>query len=262
MIARLRAEEQAIGGKGPELIAAFDQAYAAFTPNRDKMIVLAREGRGKDADDIHDDSGIDTAIEVLETLAVYHSDAAALAKTEARAAGERARLLVVGALAVAVVAGIAVALFISGGVVAGVRSVQTVLTSITENCAASLERGLGVMADNDLTVTVVSVTKPIAKYGSDEIGQTAAMTNLLLSRLQSTVEGYERARAGLREAVGLVQQAASGMAGTSSQLGAAAGQASGAVQQVTAAMQNVAAGSQEQTPSEPWLQIRAVSLAG
>jgi methyl-accepting chemotaxis protein len=249
MIVKVRAEEEQIGGKGPELLAAFDEAYAAFTPNRDKMIALAREGRSEAADEIHDASGIDKAIGALEALAAYHNDAAALAQKEAHAAGERARLLVLGGLALAIVVGAAIALYISSTVTAGVKAVQAVLTSLTDNCAASLERGLGAMAASDLTVEVVSVTRPIASYGKDEVGQTAAVTNLLLGRLQSTIEGYERARAGLREAVGLVQQAAEGVAGTSSQLGQAAGQTSGIVQQVTATVQTVAIGAQETSRS-------------
>ena len=40
------------------------------------------------------------------------------------------------------------------------------------------------------------------------IGQTAAVTNVLVGRIQSTIAGYEQARLGLRDAIGMVQQAA------------------------------------------------------
>ena len=245
MIAKLKAEEAAIGGKGPAMIAEFERAYAAFAPNRDKMIALAQEGRGVEADDIHDASGIDKAIAALESLAQYHTEAAALAKDEARASGESARLMVAGALALAIVGGVAIALAIANAVTSGVHQVQTVLSSIADNCAASLERGLGAMAVNDLTVQVIPQTAPIARYGTDEIGQTAAKTNLLLDRLKSTIDGYERARAGLKDAVGLVHGAAVEVSETSGQLGDAAGQTSAAVQQVTLTVQTVAVGAQE-----------------
>src|SRR5262245_49177652 len=105
------------------------------------MIALAREGRSQEADDIHDASGIDKAIEALEALAEYHDKAAAAAQVEAHAAGERARLLVLGALALAIVVGVGVAR--SREMSGGVRSVVEAMESnsaVAEESSAATEQ--------------------------------------------------------------------------------------------------------------------------
>jgi len=145
---------------------------------------------------------------------------------------------------VALSVGLSVAYFVSRGVARGVQAVQKALTSLTENCARSLEEGLAAMSASDLSVPVESVTVPIAHYGRDEIGQTAQITNILVARLHSTIASYERARMGLGDLVGQVRRASDGVAESSSQLGTTAHQTGAAVEQVTTAIQNVAAGAQ------------------
>src|SRR5712691_2843402 len=140
------------------------------------------------------------------------------------AAADSSVKLLIGFVVLAVILGMVVAYSISRGIANGVRAVQAVVTSVADNCAAQLARGLDAMAGRDLTYPVTPVTKPIKHFGSDEIGQTAAATNRLLSQVQSSIESYEKARAGLRQAIDRVQRAASDVAGTSDQLGQAAGQ--------------------------------------
>jgi methyl-accepting chemotaxis protein len=141
--------------------------------------------------------------------------------------------------------GLCVAHFVSRGVARGVQAVQKVLTSLTENCARFLEEGLAAMSANDLSVAVQAVTQPIEHYGRDEIGQTALVTNTLVTRLHSTIGSYERARMSLGDLVGQVRSASDGLADSSSQLGTTAHQTGSAVEQVTTAIQNVAAGAQD-----------------
>jgi methyl-accepting chemotaxis protein len=152
-------------------------------------------------------------------------------------------------IAVAILIGLGVAFVIARSITSGVRSVQQVLTSLSDHCIVELERALGALAVNDLTVTVVPVTQPISKYGTDEIGQTAEVTNSILADVRRMIESYEQARLGLRDSIQQVQMAADGLAGTSNQLGQAANQTSGVVQQVTQAVQNVAAGSADTSRS-------------
>jgi methyl-accepting chemotaxis protein len=146
---------------------------------------------------------------------------------------------------VAVVFGLGMAFFVSRGVARGVQAVQKVLTSLTENCARFLEDGLAAMSANDLSVQVRSVTQPIERYGRDEIGQTAQITNTLLARLHAIIASYERARMSLGDLVGQVRSVSDGVADSSAQLGTTAHQTGSAVDQVTTAIQNVAAGAQD-----------------
>src|SRR5919202_480745 len=101
------------------------------------------------------------------------------------------------------------------------------------------------MANNDLSVEVRPTTRPIERWGRDEIGQTAQMANTLLSKLHSTINSYEQARAGLGSLVHQVRLAADDVADNSCQLGSVADQSGAVVQQVTLAIQNVAAGAQD-----------------
>jgi len=85
---------------------------------------------------------------------------------------------------------------------------------MTDNCASALEAGLGALSQNDLSVEVHPATLPIEKYGTDEIGQTAAITNKLLAKLKTTIESYETARMSLADTIGQVKAAAEALAGS------------------------------------------------
>jgi methyl-accepting chemotaxis protein len=145
----------------------------------------------------------------------------------------------------AIVAG----LILSNGIVQGVRGVQQTLTSLTDQCATRLGGGLDALARNDLTVDVQAVTPAIERYGTDEIGQTAAVTNRMREKIVACIASYSEARAGLAELIGEVRSAGIGLAETSVQLGSAASQTGSAVQQVTLAVQNVATGAHETSRS-------------
>ncbi|MGE3272712.1 MAG: methyl-accepting chemotaxis protein, partial [Chloroflexota bacterium] len=138
-----------------------------------------------------------------------------------------------------------IALRLSGSIRNGVRDVQVVLTSMSERCATSLERGLGAMARGDLTQQVTAGTRPITRFSDDEIGQTARVTNATLAKLQSTIDSYEHARLELGMLVSQVQRLSRGVAGSSEQLGDVAGQSTLAINQVAVAVQSVASGSTE-----------------
>lgn len=190
---------------------------------------------GKDRDAV---AGLDG---LAESLTARRDGASATLAANA----SRVAVLVAGTLVLMAILSLSVAFLLARTIVNGVRAIQALLTSLAHNCAANLEDALGAMANGDLTVRVVPVTRPIAHYGKDEIGQTAAVANGLLGRTQGTVEGYERARASLQVLVGQIQAAANGLADTSQQLGEAAGQTGQAVEQVATAMQSVAAGARE-----------------
>jgi methyl-accepting chemotaxis protein len=186
------------------------------------------------------------AVNGLLTDLVKAKEAHALVIGEEAHQMERTAILLTAvATLVATLVAAGVALTLSASIRNGVRDVQTVLTSMTDNCAASLEKALGAMAGGDLTVKVYPVTRPIERMNNDEIGQTARVTNLMLGRLQSTIESYEQARTGVSEVVTQVQELARGVSDSSAQLGDAAGQSSQAITQVAMAVQNIAAGANE-----------------
>ena len=156
-------------------------------------------------------------------------------------------IFVIGAsLIIALGVGLALALVLARSINSGVMKVQVTLTSMADNCAKYLENGLAAFARNDLTVEVHPVSHPIEKYGTDEIGATAAVTNKMLGQLQATINSYETARAGLKATVGEVKIAADSVARTSTEVSAAATQSGTASSQIAQTINQVAAGAGEQ----------------
>jgi methyl-accepting chemotaxis protein len=186
---------------------------------------------------------LDNALSDAETskLAVAQTSA-----DEGAAAAGQANLILFGALLLAVLCGILVALFLARSITGGVKAVQATLTSMADNCASYLENGLAAFARNDLTVEVHAVTHPIDKFGTDEIGATAQVTNKMLGQLQATITSYEVARAGLKSTVTEVKSAADAVARTSSEVSDAATQSGTASSQIAATINQVASGASEQ----------------
>ena len=188
-----------------------------------------------------------TQIEELLGKMESSADADALAlNSQTQTTFEQGRLLSIAVFLIAVAAGLFASLLVAGSIKKGVTAVQTTLTSMTENCASALEAGLGALAQNDLSVEVHPVTQPIEKYGADEIGETAAVTNRMLEKLRATIESYETARAGLADTVGQVKAAAEALARASDELNSAASQSGATSQQVAQTISQVAAGASDQ----------------
>ncbi len=169
---------------------------------------------------------------------------------------------ILGVLALALLAGLGLALFVGRRLTRDVKKVQETLTSMADNCATYLENGLAAFARNDLTVEVHAVTNPIEKFGTDEIGQTAKVTNKMLGQLQATIESYEVARAGLAATVSEVKSAADSVARTSSEVSAAATQSGNASSQIAQTINQVASGASEQAKASSDTSNAVVELSG
>jgi methyl-accepting chemotaxis protein len=235
------AEENAV-------IQDWDLVYPAFLKSRQHIVDLVDQGNVTEA------AGVRTAeftgltqqsAEVLNRLLSLQDSIGSQTNTETAALADLSVQILVLAILAALAVGGGVAFYIPRKLARGVTDVRVMLTSLSENCAASLEHGLAAMSDSDLGVELHSTTRPIARYGKDEVGQTAHVANVLLVKLQGTIASYERARTGLGALVGQVRFAANGLADSSNQLGMSTNQAGLAVQQVTMAMQNVATGAQD-----------------
>jgi len=156
----------------------------------------------------------------------------------------RIRLLLVFGLAVLI--GCLFSYVVSRSIGRGIKSIQKTLTSMTDNCATTLEEGLGALSRNDLSVEARSSTQPIEGYGSDEIGQTAEVTNRMLAKLTATVDGYEVARKSLAGALGQVKVAAEALSRASIQLTSAANQSGQASAQTAQTISQIASGAGDQ----------------
>ena len=174
---------------------------------------------------------------------------------------EQSRNLTLLFLGFAIAIGLFLGFYLARSFTSGVKAVQVTLTSMADNCATALAHGLGAFADNDLTVEVKAVTSPIEKYGADEIGQTAAVTNKMLDQLKDTIESYEKARAGLAGTVGEVRVAAEAVSRTSVDLNSAASQSGNASSQIAQTINQVASGAGEQARASSETSNAAIELS-
>lgn len=126
------------------------------------------------------------------------------------------------------------------------EDLRTRLASLSDHCLSSLGDGLAAMAEGDLTVEAVPVTRPIVSTHGGGVGELGDVFNLMLDRAQSGLESYNQTRASV---AGMVRD----IAGTSERVAAAAREMSSttketgsAIEQIAVATATVAQGAQRQ----------------
>jgi methyl-accepting chemotaxis protein len=231
-------------------LASVKKAWADYQTQTKDLVSLSLAGKTAEGFALLTTGAADNTYTVLgDATAAWDTlnhDAAGASVEAASSQFDQTRVLLLAILLFGWALGLALAFVLVRSITSGVAAVQATLTSMTDNCATSLQRGLAAFAGNDLTVEVHAGTKPIEKYGSDEIGETAAVTNRMLAKLQSTIESYEKAREGLAGTIGEVRQAAESVTRTSVDLNSAASQSGHASSQIAQTINQVASGAGEQ----------------
>ena len=246
------------------VIGDLNRNLASWAPMRDQIRADSLAGKAQDAIAVQNQASTiagnasSDAVK-FENLQVTQTAAAAAAVADS---ANTSRMILIATLLAALLIGLFVALFLARSITSGVRAVQETLSSMADNCATYLENGLAAFARNDLTVEVHPATHPIEKFGTDEIGQTARVTNKMLAKLQATIESYETARAGLNATVGEVQSAADSVARTSTEVSAAATQSGTVSSQIAQTINQVASGASEQAKASSDTSFAVGELTG
>ena len=252
------AIDKALVDYQPLVVDAADQAnltnmakvWNAYRDQSAGTIQLARDGKAAEGYQLLNFGPVNDAWDAVgaasstwETAILAESDA-----TSAAAAGifDTALVLILALLGIAVVAGFGVGFLISQRIRLDVHAVRFALTTLADETATDLADAMAALASNDLTVGVRPTVTPIDRYGSDEVGDMAAATNILVARLADATESYESARAQLNSTIGEVRSAAAAVAATSSELNQAAAESGGATETISRTIQQVAAGAAEQ----------------
>ena len=234
------AIDQALVDYQPLVVDATDQAnlstmtkvWNAYRDQSTGTIQLARDGKAAEGYQLLNFGPVNDAWDAVgaasttwETAILAESDT-----TSAAATGifDKALVLILALLGVAVVAGFAVGFFISQRIRRDVHAVRFALTTLADETATDLADAMAALASNDLTAGVRPTVAPIEHYGSDEVGDMAAATNVLVARLAEATESYESAREQLSSTIGEVRSAAAAVAATSSVLNQAAAESGGA----------------------------------
>ncbi len=248
--AHLRAVEPTLfTGESKATLAELRAGLDAWRSARDTLLELSRAGHKQEAFTqavTLANPSITKASAAMESL---YEQVASLAKTQhdgINSAIDSNRSVTIALLLLAVLVGLGIALWLARGISKGVQAVQASVTSLADRCATWLAEGLGRLRDNDLTYAITPVTPRIERYSGDEIGETAAKTDLLRDKIVAAIEAYNDARASLSGTITEVRGAAESVAQTSAQLSEAATQTGAATQQVATTIQQVAAGAGDQ----------------
>jgi methyl-accepting chemotaxis protein len=234
---------------GKKSFADIETALTTYKSALEPIFVLSRQNKQADAYALVNSTLLPAFTAVEAPVQQLFDQKQALAASEyasVQAAASGGQTLILALLGLAIAIGLFLAFFLAQSMLRGVKAVQATLTSMADNCAKYLENGLAAFARNDLTVEVHPATHPIEKYGSDEVGATAAVTNKMLGQLQATIESYETARAGLISTINEVKTAADSVARTSSEVSGAATQSGNASSQIAETINQVASGAAEQ----------------
>jgi methyl-accepting chemotaxis protein len=203
-------------------------------------------------------------VQIATANATSEADRARIARADAEFVATvqlQAQETLIGTV-VLVLIGLGIALWLSNSIVRVVNAVGATTNSLASNCATGLADGLGAFADGNLTIQLTPVTPELPDLGRDELGQLAATTNLLRSKIIATIYSYERARAELQELLGQVRATADDVARSSDQLGSVSGQTRLAVQQVTGSIQQLAGGAQQQSAATQETSMSVRQLLG
>lgn len=138
----------------------------------------------------------------------------------------------------------------------GTLLVQPILRTISALASASerladhelvvLASALNRMADGDLTANVTVEAQRLPVRGHDELARTARAFNRVLDRLHQVAEAFSRARIGLEQLVGDVQQGSVRVHHAGDEVRELAAQLDTGIRSVTSAISEVARGSAQQ----------------
>ncbi|HEY6761857.1 MAG TPA: methyl-accepting chemotaxis protein [Baekduia sp.] len=190
-----------------------------------------------------DIKGIDSA----STAMVAASDKNAKAANQAiKHSFTSGRTLILGALILATILGLAAALLISAQVKRGVNRIRRQVKSLRENDTASLRDGLVAISEGDLTRRAAVVTQPRGRLSNDEIGDIAEMVDEIAVDTAKSIEGYNASLESLAGMIGRVGESAVVLSSASEQMASTSSEAGRAVGEIAHAIGEVAAGAEKQ----------------
>jgi methyl-accepting chemotaxis protein len=242
------------GDRAP-LIERFAAAQSGFQAAVDKAVKLSREETVKNAEERDGSRGVYTS-EVVAKIAGVERAGRALndslthevdGDTEARTAAAHKHVQTIIVLAIiALLAAIAVAVWLTLGITRGVRVLLERMGTLSGHCVTELQNGLRAMAEGDLTYPVEPVTPLIDDPAKDEIGRLQSQFNDVRNNTVASVAAYNATREALSQLIGDVSLSAGTVSSASQQMAATSDEAGRAVGEIASAVTDVAQGAERQ----------------
>jgi len=233
-------------------LAKLDASFTAYKTARDQYFQLLHDGKNQEALDFLHGSLHEKAMAVDASLANYakiKSQLAEKANLEGQAVYESTRTVLIAILAVAILAGVGLALFLSKVLSGGISALALAADHLATSEIPKVVQLAEAIANGDLTQSLQLEPRPVTITSADELGDAAKSLNKLADQLVTAGLAFDRMTAGLRNVVGQLRENAESVAASGEQLTSAAEQAGTATKQVATTIQEVAKGSTEQAKS-------------
>ena len=185
------------------------------------------------------------ATDKLDAMLVWNEQRGGWYQRQSEAAYRSSVTLLVGLLLAALVlsalAGLAVTRFIANNLAA----VSGRLDKLSRLCVTNLAAAIGALERGDLTAHIETGTQPLEAKTHEEFGQIARTFNTMLGQTQAMVGSFRQCQQSLTVLVNDMQGSASQVAGATGNLSVAAQQVSAASEEITASMQEVSLASEQ-----------------
>lgn len=198
---------------------------------------------------------------MIDEMQKWNRDASmkALANTKSVIAGTTKLNFI--CVLLALILGVVTARAITMGIVKPVRQLKGAMESLEGKCLAELQTGLHAMETGDLTKGAIPSTAAVPNPSKDEIGQMSVTFNRMLDKTHATLRSYESMRGVLTDLVGRIQESASSVSQTSSELERASQETAAAANSVAHTMQQVSQASEESARSATQIATGSEELA-
>jgi methyl-accepting chemotaxis protein len=236
-------------GKSKAAYADLLEQLKTYRASSDTVLALSREDRDVEASEVLDDELEGVANDVATDFKTLYDATVALAKAEragidSTATSSRTSAIVI--MAIALLIGFGIALWIATGIQRGVKLILARLASLRDNCATDLRHGLEAVATGDLTVIVTPVTPELARTSNDEIGDVAEAVGAIRDSTVASLEAYNNTRAALTRMIAQVSDSATRVASSSQEMAATSDDAGKAVGEIATSAGDVAQGAERQ----------------
>ncbi|MCW3039719.1 MAG: methyl-accepting chemotaxis protein [Solirubrobacterales bacterium] len=160
-----------------------------------------------------------------------------------------ARRTIVIMLALVLLAGAGLAVFLARGMTRSISEIISRLESLGKHCSADLRSGLEAVATGDLTRRVTPVTPVIESWPNDEIGDIAIAVNAIRANTVGSVEAFNESCESLSGMIGEVSHSAGTLSAASQQMATTSEETGRAVDEIAHAIGDVAGGAERQVLS-------------
>jgi methyl-accepting chemotaxis protein len=227
-------------------VGRIQAAFTAWQAMDVKSEAAWKSGSRTDTLAIINGSANSSADALSKALQSYALEVKAQADSEAATSQRNAQLMMLGFVAAAIIAGLAIILFLCRAIGSNLSALAVRLRSLSENCLTSLTRGLGAITEGDLTVSAEPVTTPVDNPGRDEIGDLSRTFNEMLSKVQDGLGSYNTMRGQLGDMIGEITSTSGTVSAASEEMAATSESAGRTVAEIATAINDVADGATRQ----------------